>query len=140
MSAEQNLVVVSRFIEEVINQALVDALDTVMAPTYIEHACLSDGKIVACEDLKQLIRHFRFAFPDWYETVEYLIAQDDLVFTGVFCHGTNTGTYAGIPSTGKSVTLVCIDVFRIAQDKIVEHWGFDREGMMQQLSAMPVVA
>jgi predicted SnoaL-like aldol condensation-catalyzing enzyme len=140
MSAEQNMAVLSRFIEEVINQAHVDTLDTVMAPTYSDHADLPEGKSVTCEDLKRIIRHFRLTFPDWHETPEYLIAQDDLVFRCVLCHGTNTAMHASSPPRGKSLILVWSDVFRLTQGKIVEHWGFDWVGMMQQLTSSPVRA
>jgi hypothetical protein len=89
MSVEQNITVVSRLMEEVVNQAQVHILDEVMAPAYLEHAGLMKGKSVAREDLKQIIWHFRSAFPVWLETIEYLIAQDNLVFRRVLCHGTN---------------------------------------------------
>lgn len=140
MSVEQNITVVSRLMEEVINQAQVHILDEVMALAYLEHAGLMKGKSIAREDLKQIIWHFRSAFPVWLETIEYLIAQDDLVFRRVLCHGTNTVRHTGRPSTGKSVIIVCCDVFRIEESEIVEHWGFDWVGMMKQLTPTPVVA
>jgi len=44
----------------------------------------------------------------------------------------------GMPPTSKSISVGVIDIFRIAEGKIVEHWGLaDMMGMMQQLGAMP---
>ena len=69
-----------------------------------------------------------------------MIAEGDVVYRRVLSSGTNTGACFGIAATGKSVTVLCLDCFRIAQGKIVEHWGYDWVEMMQQLSAIPVVA
>jgi predicted ester cyclase len=37
--------------------------------------------------------------------------------------GTHRGEFQGITPTGKRVEVSAIDVFRIANGKIVEHWG-----------------
>ena len=44
----------------------------------------------------------------------------------------------GIAPTGKQVTMAGIDIFRIADGRIVELWGQeDVLGMMQQIGAIP---
>jgi predicted ester cyclase len=44
----------------------------------------------------------------------------------------------GIPATGKQITIKGIEVFRIADGKIVEVWAsMDNLGMLQQLGAIP---
>jgi predicted ester cyclase len=44
----------------------------------------------------------------------------------------------GVPPTGKQVTVTAIDIARLADDKIVEHWGqMDTLGLLQQLGAIP---
>ena len=44
----------------------------------------------------------------------------------------------GVPATGKSVSFGVIDIVRITNGKLVEHWGqMDSMGMMQQLGVMP---
>jgi predicted ester cyclase len=43
----------------------------------------------------------------------------------------------GIAPTGNRVTITGIDILRITDGKVVEHWGkFDDLGMMQQLGVM----
>ena len=69
-----------------------------------------------------------------------MIAEGDVVYRRVLSSGTNTGACFGIAATGKSVTVLCLDCFRIAQGKIVELWGYDWVGMMRQLSTIPVIA
>jgi predicted ester cyclase len=52
--------------------------------------------------------------------------------------GTHRGDLAGIPPTGKPVSVTGISIDRIAGGKIVETWGiFDQFGMLQQLGAIP---
>ena len=48
--------------------------------------------------------------------------------------GTHTGAFMGHPPTGRRFHAGGIDVFRIAEGKLVERWGqFDTLGMLQQL-------
>jgi hypothetical protein len=48
--------------------------------------------------------------------------------------GTHQGEFISIAPTGKQVTIPGIDIFRVADGKIVELWGQeDMLGMMQQL-------
>jgi predicted ester cyclase len=52
--------------------------------------------------------------------------------------GTHQGAFMGVPSTGKRVTSTFIDISRIADGKIVEHWNeTDMLGMLQQLGLVP---
>ena len=51
--------------------------------------------------------------------------------------GTNTGSFAG-PPTGLPVRLTVIDIARIADGRIVEHWGIpDRFELLVRLGRMP---
>jgi len=53
-------------------------------------------------------------------------------------HGTHKGGFMGIAPTGKRVALEEIRIWRIAEGKIVEHWGImDMLGLMLQLGAIP---
>jgi predicted ester cyclase len=45
---------------------------------------------------------------------------------------------AGIPPTGKAVTVPAIQTFRLVDGKIAEAWlSIDRLGMLQQLGVLP---
>jgi predicted ester cyclase len=44
----------------------------------------------------------------------------------------------GIPPTGKHVTINVIDIVRIVNGRIAEHWSVvDQLGLMQQLGVLP---
>jgi predicted ester cyclase len=82
---------------------------------------------------------FREAFPDSYFTVEDMIAEGDKVVTRKTFHGTHEGEFIGIPPSGKTVTIELIDIVRISEGMVVEHWFIgDNLGMMRQLGAIPL--
>ena len=80
---------------------------------------------------------FRQAFPDSYFTVEDMIAEGEKVATRKTFHGTHQGEFMGIPPTGQQVSMGLIDIVRIADGRVVEHWSMgDNLGMMQQLGVI----
>jgi steroid delta-isomerase-like uncharacterized protein len=136
MSPDENKTLVRRFIEEVISQGNLAVLTDLLAPHYQYHA---PGMEVSGPDgMHQVFSMLRTAFPDWYETIDDLIAEGDKVVFRVTGRGTHRGPFSGIPPMGKQVTMQGIDIVRIADGKLVEHWAiFDQLGMLQQLGAIP---
>ena len=51
------------------------------------------------------------------------MAEDDRVAARVVMRGTHRGEFQGIGPTGKRVEVRAIDMFRVENGKIVEHWG-----------------
>ena len=66
--------------------------------------------------------------PDYWTTIEDLIAEGDKVVVRVTMTGTHTGNFWGVPPTGRRINLTAIYIVRIADGKIVEHWG-EEDGM-----------
>ncbi len=61
-------------------------------------------------------------FPDAHWTVEDQIAEDDRVVTRWTFVGTHRGDFAGIPATGRPVTMTGITIDRLIGGRIVEEW------------------
>src|SRR5690606_674150 len=61
--------------------------------------------------------------PDYHTAIEDLIAEGDRVAARVTITGTHTGDFYGLPATGKRIQVSGMYIVRIAQGKIVEHWG-----------------
>jgi len=66
--------------------------------------------------------------------------RGDTAWCRFVVHGTQTGPFFGPPS-GKPVTLTVIDVARVVDGRIVEHWGvpdrfaiFAQTGLLRRLS------
>ncbi len=67
-----------------------------------------------------------------------MVAEGDKVATRKTFHGTHLGEFMGIRPTSQQVSIGLIDVVRVADEKVVEHWSMgDTLGMMQQLGVIP---
>jgi predicted ester cyclase len=52
--------------------------------------------------------------------------------------GTHRGEFLGIAPTGRSISFDAIDVVRIADGRIAEHWNVvDLMGLLQQIGPRP---
>jgi predicted ester cyclase len=67
-----------------------------------------------------------------------MITEGDKVATRKTFHGTHEGEFMGIPPSGRSVSMGLIDIVRILDGRVVEHWSMgDTLDMMRQLGAIP---
>ena len=88
--------------------------------------------------MKQALAMIFGAFSDFKSTVNFMVAEGDLVVGQHTTTGIHQGDFMGIPATGKSVRFDEIHIVRIVNGKAVEHWGLSEDmSMMQQLGAMP---
>jgi steroid delta-isomerase-like uncharacterized protein len=137
MSAEENKAIVRRFVDEVQSGGNINVIDELCSPDFINHSA-PPGMPADCEGVKLVTAMFRQAFPDSYFTVEDMIAEGDKVATRKTFHGTHEGEFMGIPPTGQRVSISLIDIVRVADGRVVEHWSIgDNLGMMQQLGVIP---
>src|SRR5712691_5792624 len=90
------------------------------------------------EGAKNTIKYLRSAFADFHITIDELVAVGDKVWARQRGGGTNVGSFAGRPPTGKTAFIDVIDVARFEDGKMVEHWGVaDQLGMMHALGLIP---
>lgn len=75
------------------------------------------------DTFKETFSEAREGFPDLGITIEDVMAEGDRVTARVVMRGTHLGEFQGITPTGKRVEVRAIDMFRISNGKIVEHWG-----------------
>ena len=81
---------------------------------------------------------FRSAFPDLWSKVEDVIMEGDRVVERFRGGGTHQGELFGIPATGVTMETTGINILRIVDGKVVEHWGnSDDLGVMRQLGVLP---
>ena len=96
------------------------------------------NRYVSDEELKHHIAFYEAAFPNYELIAEDMIAEGDKVVVRSTFRGTHKGDLMGIAPTGKQVTMPLMLIYRIADDKIVEHWmQADALGMLQQLGVIP---
>jgi predicted ester cyclase len=137
MSAEENKAIVRRY-REIHNSNDLAGLDQIVDANIVSHSGVP-GMPPGLEGGKMVHNMFLSAFPDSQVTTDDLIADGDEVVERFTFRGTNKGSFMGAPPTGKQVTATGMSVFRIANGKIVEHWGEnDSLGVMQQLGLVPM--
>jgi predicted ester cyclase len=89
-----------------------------------------EGVGMSTQANKALVRRF------YRSTIDLMLAEDDLVMARVTVEGTNTGPWGATPPTGKHASFSLVNIFRIANGKVVEIWNHrDDLGLMQQLGA-----
>jgi steroid delta-isomerase-like uncharacterized protein len=118
-SESENKLLARRLLEEVANTGAVDRLPEFLAPEFVApHA-----KIVGIEGFRDHVLAFRHCYPDLVVTVEGQMAEADVVVTWFVLRGTHLGAFGGVPPTNKQITLRGVNVQRIRNGRIVEHWG-----------------
>jgi predicted ester cyclase len=126
-----NEAIYRRLIEEGFNQGNLAVVDELVAPNAREY---QRGSGDGVEGTKNTIKYLRSAFPDFKLTIDELVVSGDKVWARQRGGGTNLGSFAGHPPTGIKSFIDVIDIVRIEDGKIVEHWGVpDQLGMMMQL-------
>ena len=101
---------VRRYIEEVVNTGDVERVAEFVAAADVEGA-------------KKHVRAVRATYPDLHVSVISQIAEDDVVATRIAARGTHQGTFWGIEPTNKLILIEGVNIDRIKDGKIVEHWG-----------------
>jgi len=92
----------------------VNVIDELHVPDYVGHYSGIPGPIRGREALKQLFAAYLAAF-DIHVTPEFLIAEGDMVAVYDTFRFKHTGTFQGIPPTGKEAILTSTDIYRRAR-------------------------
>jgi predicted ester cyclase len=71
-----------------------------------------------------------------------MLAEDDLVWVYNTIAGTHTGEgFLGLPPTGNKIKYDVVDMFRLRDGKLSEHWDVaDTKALFSQVGAIPRAA
>ena len=120
---EENKAIVGR-VYEIISTGDFDRAEEIVDASAPDNELLPDdppAKLI--ESFKETFSEAREAFPDMRVTVEEVITEGNTVAARVTMRGTHLGEFMGVAPTSKRVEVRAVDMFRIANGKIVEHWG-----------------
>jgi len=132
---EENKNIVRRY-QEIYNSNALDALREVVAED-LRTPKIMPGIPSGIEGAQVAHQMMLAGFPDYQTVIEELIAEGDKVVARITMSGTHTGSFMGIPATGKHVEFTGIYIARIANGKIVEHWGEeDGVSLLAQLGVL----
>jgi steroid delta-isomerase-like uncharacterized protein len=133
MSIEANKAVVMRVVDEMWNSGDPAAVEELIDPGMVEHGAFGAGT-GGRDDARATVERFRSAFPDLVLEAQHLIAEGDHVVLHWTGRGTHEGEFMGLPPSGASITATGLDIYRIADGRVVEHWGYpDVPGLLAQL-------
>jgi steroid delta-isomerase-like uncharacterized protein len=133
---DRNKALVRRFIDEVFVAGRPEAVDELVSEDFVPHTwgAMASGR----DGLKQAMERVSRGLADVRMTVEDMIAEADRVAVRLTSSARQVGELMGMPPSGREYTIDEIHVFRIRDERIVEHWHqADFLGMMKQLGAMP---
>ena len=137
MSPEANKKTVTRYYLEVFNSGNVGLLDQLAVPDYDEHSPFP-GQPNGIEGLKARAGAILAAFRPVF-TLHELVAEADTVVAYWTNTGTHRGEFMGIPPSGRTVTISGVDIHRLRDGRMSEHWHVIEElQMLQQLGVIPV--
>lgn len=137
MSTEANKEIVRRYYEDVLNGGRTALLDQLATPDYEEHDPLP-GQRTGLEGLKDRVTMLLTGLSPHF-TVEDVIAEGQKVVVRWTNSGTHVGEFFGIPPTGKSFQISGVDIHRLQEGMMAEHWHVvDVFALLQQLGALPL--
>lgn len=123
--------------EEDISQGNMAVADEIIDPTFFDHTN-PPGMQHSIQGHKAIVTLFRASFPDLQWQIDDMLADGDKVVVRTTMRGTQLGEFFGLPPTGKHVVVSGMHLLRLANGKIVEHWGNNDDlGLMQQLGETP---
>lgn len=120
MNIEINKRIVREFYEEVFRKRNLDAVGQFMHDDYIQHNPDAEQGKAGFIDFH---KGFFAAVPDFRATINRMVAEGDLVFVYNTITGTHTREgFLGYPPTGNQLKFDAVDMFRLRDGKLCEHW------------------
>lgn len=137
-TAQSNKKIVETFCRDVFVNHDLSHLDDYMRDDYIQHnPDVAQGKKGFVEFFEKTF----IAIPDFKYTLKKIVADGDLVMIYCTTSGTHTGgEWLDKAPTGNRLDFNVVDIFRIEDGKIAEHWDvadtfnlFRQVGIIQRL-------
>lgn len=109
-------------------------LERLVHQSYIQHNPLvGQGR----EGFRTFFEAWFKAVPDFKHVVRKIVSEGDTVWVYGTYSGTQKGDWLGIPATGKVYAFDAVDIFRVEDGKLAEHWDvLDAYGLFKQLGVI----
>jgi predicted ester cyclase len=129
--------VLRRLIDEGFTGGRLAVADEVIDPAIVEHQDFGPDHAAGPEGVKAVIGSLRRAFSDFRLDIEDIAVEGDVAWSRNVATGTNDGSFMGHAPTGRKIRIDVIDVVRVHNGLITEHWGVpDRLGALRQLGLL----
>jgi steroid delta-isomerase-like uncharacterized protein len=135
MSTDENKRLVLK-LYDALNDGDAAAVGDLVTDDYVENDPLpgqGTGREGAVDRFSMIVNSLAPLF-----TVHDVVAEGDRVVVRWTNAGTHVGEFAGIPATGQTFTIGGIDVYRVTDGRLSEHWHqIDQLSMLGQLGLLP---
>lgn len=120
----ENKKVLLRFQKEVFNgnDWSTETLRRNLTDDFVDHAAMP-GDPPGLEGVQMRFSAWAAAFEDAEEDNMAMLGEQDLLSVMYNLHAKHSGNFMGIPPTGRDVVIPGMEVVRIRDGKIAEHWG-----------------
>ena len=134
-SSEAAKAVVRRNTEEVQGKGRFDVFEELFDDNFVDHTP-QPNMTPDKAGVRQLYRYIRDAFPDFHAEIHWQLSDGDRVTTYKTYYGTHEGTLFGVAPTHRKIHFESVDVMRVRDGKITDHWGVGNLlSLMQQISS-----
>src|SRR5262245_24085242 len=114
--------VLRRNTEEVQGKGRFDVFEELFDDDFVDHTP-QPNMTPDKAGVRKLYSYIREAFPDFHAKIHWQLADGDRVTTYKTYYGTHEGLLLGIAATHRKIQFESVDVMRVREGKIVEHWG-----------------
>lgn len=133
-ATQQNKQLLADFGAEVFGKKDLSNLHRFIREDYIQHNPLVQQ---GSAGFKQFFADWFSAVPDWNYNLAKIVAEGDTVWVYGTYSGTQKSDWLGIPASNKSYSITAVDIFRIQDGKLAEHWDVvDVYGLFRQLGVI----
>jgi steroid delta-isomerase-like uncharacterized protein len=133
-SIEKNKEIVKGYVQAILVERDFSKFSNFTAPGfYIDRSAVPEA-IKGEQGLHTQMDMLYSAFPDMKLKIVEIVAENDKVVVRFEGPGTQTGTFAGIPPSGKKAVWKGLVMYHVVGDKITEAWAnWDDWGLVEQL-------
>ncbi|HEU5368336.1 MAG TPA: ester cyclase [Ktedonobacterales bacterium] len=119
MPPETNKAIIRRVIEEIVNQGNLSIIEDVFSPAFVDRSAPDQPPGPA--GVKAFVSLMRTRLPDLHIDIDDLIAEGDKVVVRT--------TWRGTLQDQSQAQRTMIQIFRLADGKIIEEWN-EGEGLL----------
>jgi steroid delta-isomerase-like uncharacterized protein len=132
-SSESAKAIVRRNTEEVQGRGSFGVFEELFADDFVDHTP-QPGTTPDKAGVRKLYTYLRTAFPDFRAEIHWQLVAGDRVTTYKTYYGTHQGPFLGVAPTHRGIHFEAVDVMRVQNGKITDHWGVGNLlSLMQQI-------
>ncbi|MBD0282622.1 MAG: ester cyclase [Thermoleophilaceae bacterium] len=138
MALDSNKRLARRALTEIYAGGEIEKAEELVHPEFVDHEPAHGETPTGPAGVRATVKQLHSAFGELAFAVEDELAEGDRVAQLVTMSGRHTGSLMGGEPSGRKFAVRHTYIWRIADGKLIEHWGCrDDLGLLQQLGLLP---